>query len=164
MSPISFLVICSFIIYYYGVYDYVIIQFIVTEIMLSEYERVVGVAAGEGINTSTGERAIKWTYIQAVFFAATILTTIGKYKKQCYHFIMDWRIYFQMSQHIIWNSNSNSLLLMYISWLWNCSVAFKYIRKDITRILVYWPIPFLLDPIIKNGFRNNKWPRRTIMK
>lgn len=47
------------------------------EIMLSEYERVVGVAAGEGINTSTGERAIKWTYIQAVFFAATILTTIG---------------------------------------------------------------------------------------
>ena len=49
--------------------------------MLSEYERVVGVAAGEGINTSTGERAIKWTYIQAVFFAATILTTIGKHKK-----------------------------------------------------------------------------------
>ena len=49
--------------------------------MLSEYERVVGVAAGEGINTSTGERAIKWTYIQAVFFAATILTTIGKHQK-----------------------------------------------------------------------------------
>ena len=48
--------------------------------MLSEYERVVGVAAGEGINTSTGERAIKWTYIQAVFFAATILTTIGKHQ------------------------------------------------------------------------------------
>ena len=65
--------------------------------MLSEYERVVGVAAGEGINTSTGERAIKWTYIQAVFFAATILTTIGKHKKQCYPFIMDWR----MSQHNI---------------------------------------------------------------
>ena len=77
--------------------------------MLSEYERVVGVAAGEGINTSTGERAIKWTYIQAVFFAATILTTIGKHQKS------NVTILCLISRYDIGNSNSNSLLLMYIS-------------------------------------------------
>ena len=36
-------------------------------------------AAEEGININTGERVVKWTYVQAVFFAATILTTIGMY-------------------------------------------------------------------------------------
>ena len=62
--------------------------------MLSDYEKIVAVAAEEGINIScvthsseclwsSGplrpcEHAKKWTYIQAVFFAATILTTIGK--------------------------------------------------------------------------------------
>ena len=66
--------------------------------MLSEYERVVGVAAGEGINTSTGERAIKWTYIQAVFFAATILTTIGKHQKSNVTILS---LYPQLYQHNI---------------------------------------------------------------
>ena len=51
---------------------------IITEEKLSEYEKTVAVAAEEGINMTTGERVTKWTYIQAVFFAATILTTIGR--------------------------------------------------------------------------------------
>ena len=50
------------------------------ETKLSEYEKTVAVAAEEGINMThpMGKHAKKWTYTQAVFFAATILTTIGE--------------------------------------------------------------------------------------
>ena len=46
---------------------------------LLQYEQTVARAANEGINLVTKTEEYKWTYIQAVFFASTILTTIGKY-------------------------------------------------------------------------------------
>ena len=63
--------------YVITLYDY--FYFTLTENKLLEYEKVVAMAAEEGININTGERVVKWTYVQAVFFAATILTTIGMY-------------------------------------------------------------------------------------
>ena len=44
---------------------------------LLDYEQTVAGAANEGINLATKTVEYKWTYIQAVFFASTILTTIG---------------------------------------------------------------------------------------
>ena len=44
---------------------------------LLDYEQTVAGAANEGINLVTKTVEYKWTYIQAVFFASTILTTIG---------------------------------------------------------------------------------------
>ena len=44
---------------------------------LLEYEETIAVAATEGIDLSNKEPVYKWSYIQAVFFASTILTTIG---------------------------------------------------------------------------------------
>ena len=45
---------------------------------LLEYEQTVAVAANEGIDLSNKEPVYQWSYIQAVFFASTILTTIGE--------------------------------------------------------------------------------------
>ena len=45
---------------------------------LSEYEQTVAVAANEGIDLSNKEPIYQWSYIQAVFFTSTILTTIGR--------------------------------------------------------------------------------------
>ncbi len=45
---------------------------------LLEYEETVAVAATEGIDLSNKEPVYKWSYIQAIFFTSTILTTIGK--------------------------------------------------------------------------------------
>jgi hypothetical protein len=45
---------------------------------LLEYEQTVSVAAQEGIDLKTKECIYQWSYIQSVFFASTILTTIGR--------------------------------------------------------------------------------------
>ncbi len=45
---------------------------------LLEYEQTVAIAANEGIDLSNKEPVYQWSYIQAVFFTSTILTTIGK--------------------------------------------------------------------------------------
>ena len=45
---------------------------------LLEYEKTVAVAATSGIDMKTKDPEYKWSYIQAVFFTSTILTTIGK--------------------------------------------------------------------------------------
>ena len=44
---------------------------------LLNYERTVAVAAGEGIDVGTKNFPYKWTYIQSIFFASTIITTVG---------------------------------------------------------------------------------------
>ncbi|XP_040563808.1 TWiK family of potassium channels protein 7 [Lepeophtheirus salmonis] len=44
---------------------------------LLEYERAVSVAADEGVDIETKTIVYQWTYVQAVFFASTIITTIG---------------------------------------------------------------------------------------
>ncbi len=44
---------------------------------LLEYEQTVSIAAQEGIDLKTKECIYQWSYIQSVFFASTILTTIG---------------------------------------------------------------------------------------
>ncbi|XP_059083028.1 TWiK family of potassium channels protein 7-like isoform X3 [Tigriopus californicus] len=44
---------------------------------LLDYEQTVAVAANEGIDMSLKEPVYQWSYIQAVFFSSTILTTIG---------------------------------------------------------------------------------------
>lgn len=45
---------------------------------LLEYEQTVAIAANEGIDLSNKEPVYQWSYIQAVFFTSTILTTIGR--------------------------------------------------------------------------------------
>ena len=52
---------------------------------LLNYEQTVAVAATSGIDMETKDVIYKWSYIQAVFFTSTILTTIGKNKLS--HFI-----------------------------------------------------------------------------
>ena len=47
---------------------------------LIDYERTVAVAATTGLDLSNKEPVYKWSYIQAVFFTSTILTTIGMNK------------------------------------------------------------------------------------
>ena len=49
------------------------------DMKLLEYEQTVAVAANEGIDMSIKEPVYQWSYIQAVFFTSTILTTIGTY-------------------------------------------------------------------------------------
>ena len=44
---------------------------------LLDYEETIAMAAGEGIDLASKEPVYKWSYIQAVFFTSTILTTIG---------------------------------------------------------------------------------------
>ena len=46
---------------------------------LLEYEQTVAVAAGEGIDLGSKQPVYQWSYIQAVFFTSTILTTIGTF-------------------------------------------------------------------------------------
>ena len=50
---------------------------------LLDYEQTVALGATSGIDMETKDVIYKWSYIQAVFFTSTILTTIGKtfYKK-----------------------------------------------------------------------------------
>ena len=45
---------------------------------LLEYEQTVSIAAQEGIDLKTKECIYQWSYIQSLFFASTILTTIGE--------------------------------------------------------------------------------------
>merc|ERR1712062_793113 len=47
------------------------------DLKLLDYEQTVAVAATEGIDMETKDVIYKWSYIQAVFFTSTILTTIG---------------------------------------------------------------------------------------
>jgi len=47
------------------------------DIKLLDYEQTVAVAATSGIEMATKDVIYKWSYIQAVFFTSTILTTIG---------------------------------------------------------------------------------------
>ena len=53
---------------------------------LLDYEQTVALGATSGIDMETKDVIYKWSYIQAVFFTSTILTTIGKifYKKYTY--------------------------------------------------------------------------------
>ena len=44
---------------------------------LLDYEKTVAVAATEGIDMYDKTPVYQWSYIQAVFFTSTILTTIG---------------------------------------------------------------------------------------
>ena len=55
---------------------------------LLNYEQTVAVAATSGIDMETKDVIYKWSYIQAVFFTSTILTTIGKNKLS--HFIYSY--------------------------------------------------------------------------
>ena len=48
------------------------------DLKLLDYEQTVAVAAESGIDMQTKDVIYKWSYIQAVFFTSTILTTIGK--------------------------------------------------------------------------------------
>ena len=45
---------------------------------LLDYEQTVALGATSGIDMETKDVIYKWSYIQAVFFTSTILTTIGK--------------------------------------------------------------------------------------
>ena len=47
------------------------------DLKLLDYEQTVAVAAESGIDMQTKDVIYKWSYIQAVFFTSTILTTIG---------------------------------------------------------------------------------------
>lgn len=48
------------------------------DLKLLDYEQTVAVAATSGIDMQTKDVIYQWSYIQAVFFTSTILTTIGK--------------------------------------------------------------------------------------
>ena len=48
------------------------------DIKLLDYEQTVALGATSGIDMETKDVIYKWSYIQAVFFTSTILTTIGK--------------------------------------------------------------------------------------
>ena len=48
------------------------------DLQLLDYEKTVAVAATSGIDMSTKDVTYQWSYVQAVFFTSTILTTIGK--------------------------------------------------------------------------------------
>ena len=48
------------------------------DLQLLDYEKTVAVAATSGIDMSTKDVPYQWSYVQAVFFTSTILTTIGK--------------------------------------------------------------------------------------
>ena len=45
---------------------------------LSEYESVAADAVGAGVDLVGKDFSYNWDYVQSVFFALTILTTIGK--------------------------------------------------------------------------------------
>ena len=47
---------------------------------LLDYEDTVARAAGGGINVTNKEIVYQWTYVQSIFFASTIITTVGKKK------------------------------------------------------------------------------------
>ena len=49
------------------------------DLQLLDYEKTVAVAATSGIDMSTKDVTYQWSYVQAVFFTSTILTTIGKF-------------------------------------------------------------------------------------
>ena len=49
------------------------------DLQLLDYEKTVAVAATSGIDLSTKDVTYQWSYVQAVFFTSTILTTIGKF-------------------------------------------------------------------------------------
>ena len=53
---------------------------------LLDYEQTVALGATSGIDMETKDVIYKWSYIQAVFFTSTILTTIGKTIKKYVHF------------------------------------------------------------------------------
>ena len=55
------------------------------DIKLLDYEQTVAEASIEGIDMETKGVIYKWSYIQAVFFTSTILTTIGQ-SAVCLHF------------------------------------------------------------------------------
>ncbi len=44
---------------------------------LLDYETVVARAVRGGVNVTTHGSTYKWTYVQSVFFASTIVTTVG---------------------------------------------------------------------------------------
>ena len=51
------------------------------DLKLLDYEQTVAVAATSGIDMQTKDVIYQWSYIQAVFFTSTILTTIGELLK-----------------------------------------------------------------------------------
>ena len=54
------------------------------DLQLLDYEKTVAVAATSGIDMSTKDVTYQWSYVQAVFFTSTILTTIGKFIFFCF--------------------------------------------------------------------------------
>ena len=61
------------------------------------FAQTVSVAAQEGIDLKTKECIYQWSYIQSVFFASTILTTIGNWPQKlilsriwthCFNFLL----------------------------------------------------------------------------
>ena len=58
---------------------------------LLDYEQTVALGATSGIDMETKDVIYKWSYIQAVFFTSTILTTIGKTLCKTYIFDCDAR-------------------------------------------------------------------------
>ena len=57
----------------------------ITEIddALLSYEKTIAVASEEGVDVATKEVRYEWTYVQAVFFSSTIITTVGKNDQVC---------------------------------------------------------------------------------
>ena len=85
------------------------------DMKLLEYEQTVAVAANECIDMSIKEPVYQWSYIQAVFFTSTILTTIGTYLirtgkalvKPC--LVLKWECCRLLSFEVVrtWNETSN---------------------------------------------------------
>ena len=59
------------------------------DLQLLDYEKTVAVAATSGINMSTKDVTYQWSYVQAVFFTSTILTTIGKFFFWCFQLLRE---------------------------------------------------------------------------
>ena len=65
------------------------------DIILLEYEKAVSQAASVGVNVVTQDFVINWSYLQSVFFAMTMLTTIGIQQSFKHSIISSHYIYFE---------------------------------------------------------------------
>ena len=66
----------------------------ITEIddALLSYEKTIAVASEEGVDVATKEVRYEWTYVQAVFFSSTIITTVGKNDQVCPKWKYKWKL------------------------------------------------------------------------
>ena len=58
------------------------------DLKLLDYEQTVAAAATSGIDMETKDVIYQWSYIQAVFFTSTILTTIGRIPNFCCRYVV----------------------------------------------------------------------------